>query len=162
MIYRYLFIFYLLVFSNCKEEPDLKVFTTTTTTTTTTQNNEIQLIGIGETSGMTNPNYIKEQYTLIILRDSIYKIKYFNAEDNSNSQDTILRMKNDFSGKNVFEMISKEQLKSKTIGSFDINDGKDWLIAIETKSDSIIIWRMGKISVPKEFEEFNNTIKEIW
>ncbi|WP_158976714.1 hypothetical protein [Cellulophaga sp. L1A9] len=161
MTLRYFFVFCLFAFSNCKEEPDLKG-STTTTNNTNTQNSEIRLIGIGETSGMTNPNYIKEQYTLIILRDSIYKIKSFNIEDNSNFQDTILRMKNEFFGKNIFEMISKEELKSKTIGSFGVNEGKDWLIAIETKSDSIIIWRMGKISVPKEFEEFNNTIKEIW
>ena len=64
----YLILLLLFSFSNCKEQPHLKVVNTINDNT---QNREIHLIGIGVSSGMTNPNYINEQSTLIILRDMV-------------------------------------------------------------------------------------------
>ena len=158
---KYIFFFLILIgfVSNCKQQPDLKVINTTNNTN---QNKEIFLIGVAETSGMTDPSSIEEQSNLIILKDSIFKIKSFNSGYDSESQDTTLRIKNDFLGKNIFDMISKEQLRNQTIGNFGVNDDSDWLIAIEFKKDSTIIWRMGKTSIPKELEEFNNTLLKIW
>jgi len=157
---KYLLLFLIIIsVSNCKKHSNLEAINTLDKRN---QSKIISLIGVGVTSGMTDPSSINEQSNLIILRDSIFKIKSFNIQSGSESQNTIFRIKNDFSGRNIFDMIPKEHLKSQTIGSFGVNDGSDWLIAIEFKKDSSIIWRMGKYAVPKELEDFNKTLKKIW
>jgi len=74
---------------------------------------------------MTNPNSIKHQYNLIILKDSIYKIKSLNNETRNDLPDTIYRKKNDVDGKNLFNFIPNNNLKNQTLGNFGVNDGQD-------------------------------------
>ena len=126
------------------------------------QDQEIVLIGVSKTSGMTNPSSLKYQYNLIILKDSIYKIKSLNNEIDDDLPDTIYRKKNDIDGINLFDLIPSNTLKNQTLGNFGANDGQDWLIAIELKNSEYVIWKMGTSGLPKEFDDLNEVLKNLW
>ncbi len=126
------------------------------------QENEITLIGISRTSGMTDPSNIRIKVKMIILKDSIFKIKTVNG--NRNQADTILRKKNNFKNLNVFDMIPQKQLRNQVIGSFGRNDDGDWLIAIERKNKEHLTWQVADLNseTPDDLKMFVNTIESVW
>lgn len=154
------FLFVSIILISCKESKENTLFSENQNQTF--QEQEIVLIGVNKTSGMTNPSSIKYQYSLIILKDSIYKIKSLNNEIGDDLPDTIYRKKNDVDGKNLFNFIPNNNLKNQTLGSFGVNDGQDWLIAIELKNFDYVIWKMGTSGLPEEFEGLNMALKKLW